>query len=500
VRASEWAELQAALEKHPNDPELQELVLAYKVLLEDNPLQDFRPINKKQAKFLECRTPIKLLSGGNRAGKTLTSLVDDLIQAVDESCLPEHLRPYKHFQPPFLCRVVSPDFTATMEGAVFETIRRWVPRSQLQGDGWEKGYDKQRRMLHFKNGSWFQFLTAEQDIDKHSGAALDRVHFDEEPPGEKGLKLFRENMMRLIDRKGQLIISMTPLFSASWVLDEIVERRDQPHITVIRMDMDENPTLDGATKEIMLSGMSKEEVQARKEGKFVYFEGLVYPEFNKETHVVDGPSRESLKKNQDIVCIIDPGLTRTAVAWVAFDGDNTAVVFDELYLKDSTVEATAEEIKAVNKTWEIRDPYYLLDPSARNRSLVNAEQVEGEFQRQQIYTVPAQNSVEAGMFQVKRRLQQRPVPALLVARNCEYTIWEFSRYRWGEPGPDGKKKPIKRDDHLMDCIRYACLDRAWGSGDWDEPISRPRRYQPDFEPKWDGESLQVEIPPLGAMS
>jgi hypothetical protein len=45
--------------------------------------------------------------------------------------------------------------------------------------------------LYFKNGSKFQFLTAEQDVDKHAGQTLDRVHFDEEPPGAKGYELYQ---------------------------------------------------------------------------------------------------------------------------------------------------------------------------------------------------------------------------------------------------------------------------------------------------------------------
>jgi hypothetical protein len=68
---------------------------------------------------------------------------------------------------------------------IFPLIRQWVPRPQLLDESWEKAFSKQRRVLTFANGSTIQFLTFEQDLDAHAGAALHRVHFDEEPEGEK---------------------------------------------------------------------------------------------------------------------------------------------------------------------------------------------------------------------------------------------------------------------------------------------------------------------------
>jgi len=91
-------------------------------LIDQNPLLNYYP-HEKQEQFHEARTPIKAFFGGNRSGKSTAGVVDDLIQAVDESALPEHLLPYKKWHPPFYCRIISPDFTSTMEGVIFQKIR-----------------------------------------------------------------------------------------------------------------------------------------------------------------------------------------------------------------------------------------------------------------------------------------------------------------------------------------------------------------------------------------
>ena len=229
-----------------------------------NPLSFFEPY-PKQAEFLGSREPVKAFFGGNRAGKTEVGIVDDLIQAVDAECLPSGLRRFKRWDPPFYCRIISPDFTSTMEGVIFEKLRTLAPRDQLLGNGWDKAYDKQRRVLRFKNGSWFQFLTSEQDVDKHSGARLHRVHFDEEPPGEKGQQIWRENRMRLVDfaPESQAMFTMTPLFGLSWTFDEVWERREEPDTFCVVASIFDNPHIDPVEVEQAMRGMSREERQAR---------------------------------------------------------------------------------------------------------------------------------------------------------------------------------------------------------------------------------------------
>lgn len=474
-------------------------------LVEANPLQAYEP-HEKQRLFHQAHTPIKAFIGGNRSGKSHAGIADDLIQAVDKDVLPEHLRDYKKWDPPFFCRIVSPDFTSTMEGVVFEKLRQLSPKSQLVGGSWDKAYDKQRRTLRFTNGSWFQFMTTEQDIDKFSGAALHRVHYDEEPGGIHGEKIRQENLLRLLDYNGEEVFTMTPLLGVSWVHDVIWEPVANARvvegyyasddIAVVQVDMDENPHLNQISKERILSGLTEEERAARKSGKFIHFQGLVYEEFEESKHVVETVSREQLK-GQDIRVGIDPGIETTAVVFCAFDRDNAMLVFDELYLhgNDAVPEVAAHRIKTVCKAWGVKPSYYMIDPSARNRSLVNAEQVSGAYYRAGIMTHPGQNALEAGVFEMKRRLQHDPT-ALVVSGKCRHWLWECKRYRQ-QPRTDGEFGVIRKDNHLMDATRYVAMSR---------PIAplRPKvarhkqvAFSKNFAPSWQGEPIKQQSGPMG---
>lgn len=487
----------AALAKLPADErkKVEEDLARLSIATQTNPLLAYRP-HVKQVHFHSSRKRVKAFFGGNRSGKTTAGIADDLIQAVDRSCLPEHLRKYKKWEPPFKCRIVSPDFTSTMEGVIFEKIRELVPRDQLQGGSWDKAYDKQRRVLRFANGSWFDFLTSEQDIDKFSGAALHRVHFDEEPPGEKGRQIYQECSMRLIDYGGDIIFSMTPLFGMSWVYDVVWERRgsecrpglyETDDMTVVTVDMDENPHLNMEAKKIVLDGLTDAEKRARKAGQFVHFAGLVYDEFNPEAHVVSQVGASHLK-GQTIIVGIDPGIKTTAVVFSAFDGENSLLVFDEITLTESNAipEQAAKEIKRKLTEWKVKPTYFIIDPAARHRSLVNAEQVSTAYARAGINTIPGQNAVEPGVFEVKRRLEHTLKGAktgeIHISRSCERLLWEFSRYRM-DPKAEGFSV-VKKDDHHLDALRYLCMARPVAPHLLPKQAQEPQSWKPGTAPPW----------------
>lgn len=460
-------------------------------LFERNPLLSYHP-HPKQIPFHKSRSRIKAFFGGNRSGKSTAGLVDDLIQAVDRSALPPHLIPYKKWEPPFKCRIVSPDFTSTMEGVIFEKLREWVPRDQLIDGSWAKAYDKQRRVLRFANGSWFDFLTSEQDIDKFSGADLHRVHFDEEPPGEKGFQIFRECSMRLIDHGGDIVFSMTPLFGMSWVFEQVWEQRGpevtagvyvseaEGGLTVCTVDMDDNPHLNQAAKRIALQGLSGPELKARKEGRFVHFAGLVYEEFAPDTHVTGETAKDHLR-GQDVLVGIDPGIKTTAILFAAFDGDNDMLIFDEIILGEESAipENAARLIREKEAEWGVEPIYYVIDPAARHRSLVNAEQVATAYMRAGINTVPGQNAVEPGIFEVKRRLERTTKGAgagLYISKACSRLIWEFGRYRM-DPKAEGFAV-VKKDDHALDVARYLSMARPVAP----HTLPKPRSHQTHWTP------------------
>lgn len=458
-------------------PEDQAAVRDQLRLVEDaykqNPLLGYFP-HPKQAEFHTLPCPrSRLYIGGNRAGKTTSTHVDTILQCVDPDMVPEHLMPYKMWEPPFYCRIVGPDLTRWLEGVSLQKFREWCPRGQLKGGSFERGWDKQQLMLRFKNGSWIQFMSNDQDLDKFSGSALHRVVYDEPPRQD----IRRECLMRLIDYGGEELFGLTPTEGMSnWLYDDFYEPWEKLQgqdlspqeieevlgARVQLVDMDDNPHLAKEDKEWALGGLSKEEREGRKTGRFVAFAGLIYHEFSKGLHIV--PDVDKLPEGVEVFAGIDAGLRRPAVVYAYLDHEDTMVVFDEIAPRNWTIPKVCAEIQRRNLKWKITPRWYVIDPSVRNKNQQTGRSDQQEFNDNGIFAIPGQNAVGTGINKVKVRLEADP-PKLLISAGCETLLSEFKKYRWKTPAVrtenEAREAPVKADDHCLDALRYVCMQRPW---------------------------------------
>jgi phage terminase large subunit len=425
-------------------------------LHEKNPLHFFYPYPKQHA-FLSDQSRFKWILGGNRSGKTVTCVVDDIIQAIDRKAVPEHLLEYKKFDPPFKFRIVAMDFDQ-IELVIFEAIKAWVPPDQLLGGSWDKAYNSQRRILRFKNGSLCQFKTYEQPAKNHGGAPLHRVHLDEEPPED----IWRENNVRVIDYAGDILCSMTPVEGLTWMYDAFLvpwEKGELKNAYIQPVDMDDNPFLTTDAKEQALQDYSADEREARKTGKFIHFHGRVYPEFENGHIIPVNP----VPPGAFVYLGIDPGIRNMCgVVFIHHTSNDVLTVFDELALKDLNVEEVVIEIAKKLSAYGVTYNWAVIDPNAKNREFTTGRSVEQEFKEKGIRCFPGQNDPRAGINRVKVRLEHNK---LLVAAHCDETISEFRKYRWAKPQKKSQADPkeivIKKDDHLLDAIRYVCMARPY---------------------------------------
>lgn len=487
-------------------------LLEYEKLLEENPLASVRfDDTPKQARYCESRHFYKLLAAGNGFGKTFTGTVDDLIQLCDADVLPERLRKYKWGRPPFRMRIIVPKLKL-VDGVCLEKFRELTPKSQLHGGNFDKAYDKVNNKLRFKNGSWVQFNSSDQDVNAHAGVELDRVRYDEQPEGEHGLRVYRENLMRL--RKAipnaQVCFTFTPQNGLDWTYEMFWEERgpevepgvyETEHMLIIEASLLDNPHVDGQTL-IEMAGLPPEEYAARVEGKFVSFHGRVLQV--DDEHRVDPPDRRHVRSLETWVGI-DPGIARGGVVWAGFDRDNVCLVYDELYPKDMTVPEIAEAIREKNREWGVRPVAYVIDPSARNRSLTNAESVESLFLKEGVPTLHGQNDRRAGVMQLRARLGQK---GLLISKGCvnllketeRWVVAEDEKIAEGKPSTGGDSFKTKGPDHLCDPLRYVCMERLW--------YVAPDRDKPRWHPSMGGappaswflQQEQGSGPPMGSMS
>ena len=468
INPEELAKLPAE-EREAVAAQLAELEKAFR----ENPLLAYQP-HPKQLEF--HRLPAarsRLYIGGNRAGKTTSTHVDSIIQVVPREFVPEHLLPFKRWEPPCFVRIVGPDLTRWLEGVSLQKFREWCPRKALRGGSFERAWDKQQLMLRFKDESWVQFMSNDQDLDKFAGAALHRVVYDEPPRQD----IRRECLMRLIDYGGEELFGLTPTEGMSnWLYDDFYapwEKLDEKGLSaeeierllgarVLLVDMDDNPHLSREDKEWALSGLSELEREGRKTGRFVAFSGLIYPEFSKDRHVI--PAEDEIPDGAEVFVGIDAGLRNPAVVYAYLDSQDAMVVFDEIAPEYWTIPTVCREIDERNAKWGVTPQWYVIDPSVRNKNAQTGRSDQQEFMDNGIFPIPGQNDRRTGINKVKVRLEADP-PRLLVQARCETLISEFKKYRWKTPAVRTenapKEEPVKRDDHCLDALRYLCMQRPW---------------------------------------
>lgn len=436
-----------------------------------NPMTNYFPSAKQRA-LLDAWTAIVAAFAGNRFGKTSAGVIKCLIDALDEQDVPDHLRHFKKWDPPFSCWILAPTLEDSIEQVIIPEIKKWVPESALMGGSWEKGYQVGRRQLIFRNGSKFKFFTYKQDAETLTGAAVNRIWYDEPPPQ----KHRNEAMMRLSTLNGDELFTMTPLHGVSWLQKAIWKERHDPTITVIKGSGLDNPIVNKESHLRIISQYPEEEQQARLHGDFVFFSGRIFPEFNHKDHVVPEIMPRDLAEHEVIVSI-DPGWDHGfAVTFNAFDINGCCLTFDEIHGRKMTIAQLVPKIKDRLAYWRIDPAYFLIDgKGGRQTSVITGYSAKKEFSRWGIFCRYAKNDPHSWMPSVNRMRDMLATidengeprsPRLKATENCTYTIDGYLSYHFksdaqDESREDSTPRPYKKDDDELDTVRYAVMSRTY---------------------------------------
>ena len=317
-----------------------------------------------------------------------------------------------------------------------------------------------------------KFKNYEQGVDKWAGKDVDLIWFDEEPPQD----IYKESLMRTIDRGGRIVGTMTPVNGMTWVFQNIWEKDGQRGIKCFLMDMDQNPHLPEKEKLLVLAGLTVQEKKIRKEGKFVALHGLVYPQFNEQKHIIEP---FDIPVDWRRVVSIDPHLAKpTSVLWGAIAKYNHRevskgdwVIYRELR-RSGVIPDIAASILVANGRDRIFA--YIADPALNIKDNITGVSPFDEFALHGVTPIPANKKVESGIYEVRTRLDSTPA-GLRIFNTCPGVAWEFRHYSFADIQTDVKKpyseKVRKRDDDYMDCLRYMInTGFSVGSG---KPIGEP---------------------------
>lgn len=411
--------------------------------------------HEKQVRFHSAERRHRFYIGGNRSGKTTGGIAEDIMWLTGR-------HPYRKVpQGGVRGRIVGVDFINGIEKILKPEMMRWVPVSDLRGNSWSDAYDTQERTLHFENGSFVEFMSYDQDVDKFAGTSRHFIHFDEEPPQD----IYIECMTRLIDTKGSWWMTLTPVMGMEWMFDDVYtpgKNDPQSNIAVIEVDMTENPYLDQDEIKEFLKNIPEEDVDARQHGKFVRRGGVIYKAFDRNVHVI--PSLDELPPSWELYASLDHGYNNpTAWLWHAVDQDGNVVTFAEHYESEMIVQDHAEQVKLINKSIG-RDPgIYVGDPAIAQRQAVTGSSIQTEYSMHGIYVTLGNNDVLSGINKINSYLSynDKRKPRWYITENCVELIKEIQKYRWktwsnkkSERQNNKFDVPHKKNDHACDSARY----------------------------------------------
>lgn len=447
----------------------------------------------KQKLFHTAPNKVRAVFGGNRSGKTEVGVNEARFHATGKypSWYPESGR----FGGPTRGRIVVTDFKVGAREVLEPKLKRWFGDDILKIER-SVGNISKVHVRHITGGvSTFDVMTHEQDNMQFEGWSGHWVWFDEPPPRDKYVACLRGT----VDFSGRLWITATPI-TEPWLFDEIItnEKRDAWHTVISIYD---NPYLKAKDIEEFLVSLTPEEIEARRDGKFLHLSGRVYSEFDSSVHII-----QQLPKGHEswpVYFVLDPADRRPHHGiWAKVDPLGTFYVFDEFVYK-GTVGPTAREIIVRERTNGINpeNVIRLLDPNkGRTPSISSGMVLSQEFGAHGLgFDVKINDDLATGHLAVKGRLhydKSQPLstfnaPKLyFVGPKTKECVKQLLSYVWDDwrgrnnASRSQKEQPKDINKDMPDCVRYLCVKNPiYG-------LERPKvsfldvddLYSPSFQP------------------
>jgi len=248
----------------------------------------------------------------------------------------------------------------------------------------------------------------------------------------------------------------------------------------------------------------EEMLETRMTGAFASYEGLIYSTFFPRMHVAG-----------DDVIDFPPGVYHYraidwgagphnpfACIWGYKNGVGEHFIYDEYYSTNQT-KTTIDHLCEVQDRWPWpgNNPYFsstFADPASPDNIRIAqklAQYTNDEYENIQ-GMMRGSNAVLEGIEHVQFLLKKNEAtgrPRLVIHESCVNLIREMRTYSWerasdqGLNPRDAAKRPLKKDDHLCDALRYLVFSLAQMEGtSVQESIRRPVRsrhgvrfHQPD---------------------
>ena len=350
---------------------------------------------------------------------------------------------------------VCSESTEVQRDTVQLKILRWLPKKYIKKIIKEaKGALDQ---IILQDNTTIAFKNYEQDVDKFAGADVDAIWFDEEPPQD----IYKECLMRTIDRGGHIFGTLTPVNGLTWIYTDIYEKAASRNIHIFQWDMDDNPFISEKVKAEVLAGLTEDEIKIRKSGQFVSLTGLIYPMYDHNKHFI---KPFEIPKHWKCATATDPHLAKPiSTVWMTraeeqFQSYPKGSFFVYRELRKSGLASEIVDALLVYSGDENIGRRRLGDPALNIKSdNFDGVNVFDEYAKLGWSMLPANKEFFAGVQKVRELLGSTP-PLLYVFNCCPGTDYEFRHYRLKDKDTDERKnyseRVLKRNDDFIDPVRY----------------------------------------------
>lgn len=416
------------------------------------PLFNFRPFSDKQ-KMLLCwwqdGSPYKekdgiIADGSIRSGKSLIMSLSFVIWAME--------------------RFSDTDFI--MSGKTILSFRRNVLntlKKTLVSRGYKVSERRSENLFIVKAGdvtNYFYIFGGQDESsqDLVQGLTAGGVYFDECALMPESF--VNQAIARCSTVGSKIWMNCNPESPNHFIKLQWIDHVREKNFIHLHFTMDDNPALSREIKQRYKSMYSGVFYNRFILGLWCIAEGLVYPMFNTEKHVIDKIPKDHMPGNGKRILYyvsVDYGTSNPFAAGLWSFNGSTAVMQREFYYdgrRDGRLD-DSELYKRLDE-WIGDRPiqFILIDPSAA--SFITMVKHHAKY-----ICKSANNDVLDGIRVVTTFLN---TGRIFFLKDCKNTIKEFQLYSWDEKQPD---KVIKESDHEMDQVRYIVYTQFYKMLRWE---------------------------------
>jgi len=297
----------------------------------------------------------------------------------------------------------------------------------------------------FFNDSEVLFRSCDEP-SKFKSLNLEGFAIDEPVDIDEDVFLMLQGRLRGTHTKHHLgVLAGNPAGRTCWVYEKFFRRKKSEYFTVqtttydnIFLPPDYIPGLE----------QSYDEDYKRRYlyGKWGSFEGQIYKDFSYNKHVGDF-NRQRYKY---YIGGYDDGFRNPACfLTIGVSSDNELYIVDELYKSDMTSTEIVEEVHELDKRYSFTKIF--ADPSAQNWISVAREK--------KLPVRDANNDLNSGISKLKNFFRN---DIIFIDKRCKNLVKELESYRYekdrGSVRKNDSERPIKKDDHACDALRYAITE------------------------------------------